>query len=44
MESAKLLERGELHLYPGLRHGLTAIADEVAERIDEFVRGLPSES
>src|SRR5207248_5788764 len=25
VESAKLLERGELHLYPGLRHGLTAI-------------------
>jgi uncharacterized protein len=34
------LQRAELHLYPGLRHGLTAIADEVVERIDEFVRRL----
>ena len=40
-DSVRLLEHAELHVYPGLRHGLTAIADEVAERIDEFVRRLP---
>jgi predicted alpha/beta-hydrolase family hydrolase len=35
------LARAELHLYPGLRHGLREIADEVADRIEGFVRALP---
>ncbi len=34
------LPRAELHVYPGLRHGLTAVAGDVAERISEFVGGL----
>jgi predicted alpha/beta-hydrolase family hydrolase len=44
---ADLLERevsrlahAELHLYPGLRHGLREVADDVVERIDAFVRSL----
>jgi predicted alpha/beta-hydrolase family hydrolase len=36
-----LLARVELHLYPGLGHGLQKAADDVAERIASFVRSLP---
>ena len=39
-EAVRRLPRAELHVYPGLRHGLLEIADEVVERIDEFVRAL----
>jgi uncharacterized protein len=35
------LARAELHLYPGRRHGLLEVADDVAGRIEEFVRALP---
>ena len=31
---------GELHIYTGLRHGLLAVADDVAHRIASFVKGL----
>ena len=34
------LARAELHLYPGRRHGLLEMADDVAERIEGFVRAL----
>jgi predicted alpha/beta-hydrolase family hydrolase len=36
--AVRRLPRAELHVYPGLRHGLTEIAGEVAERIADFVR------
>jgi uncharacterized protein len=39
-EAVKQLPRAELHLYPGMRHGLTQVADDVARRIDDFVRSL----
>jgi len=39
-ESVTLLHRAELHVYPGLRHGLTSVADDVAERIAAFVGPL----
>ncbi len=38
--SAQLLSRKELHLYPGMRHGLQAVADDVALRIARFGRSL----
>jgi predicted alpha/beta-hydrolase family hydrolase len=38
--SGRRLPRAELHLYPGLRHGLLAVADDVAQRIASFVNGL----
>jgi predicted alpha/beta-hydrolase family hydrolase len=38
--SVRLLPHAELHIYPGLRHGLLAVADDVAERIARFVRSL----
>jgi hypothetical protein len=38
--SVRLLPHAELHIYPGLRHGLLAVADDVAERIASFVRSL----
>jgi predicted alpha/beta-hydrolase family hydrolase len=39
-ESVRELPQAELHVYPGLRHGLTAVADDVARRIAGFVDGL----
>jgi predicted alpha/beta-hydrolase family hydrolase len=36
--SVRLLARGELHIFEGLRHGLLARAEEVAERIAVFAR------
>jgi predicted alpha/beta-hydrolase family hydrolase len=39
-EAVERLPRAELHLYPGMRHGLTQVADNVALRIDDFVRSL----
>ena len=36
------LREPELHIYPGLRHGLVAVADDVAERIASFVSALSS--
>lgn len=38
--SVEQLPCSHLHVYPGLRHGLTAVADDVAGRIAEFVGGL----
>jgi predicted alpha/beta-hydrolase family hydrolase len=38
--SARRLPHVELHIYPGLRHGLLAVADDVADRIAGFVKGL----
>ena len=34
------LAQAELHVYPGLRHGLQRAADDVAARVADFVRGL----
>ncbi len=39
-EAVATLPRAELHVYPGFRHGLTAVAGDVAERIGEFVSEL----
>ncbi|HYM51379.1 MAG TPA: alpha/beta fold hydrolase [Candidatus Limnocylindrales bacterium] len=39
-----LLPSGTLQIYPGLHHGLTAVADDAAERIAAFVRSLPHAS
>jgi predicted alpha/beta-hydrolase family hydrolase len=38
--SMRLLPNAELHVYPGLRHGLLAVADDVAHRIAGFVKRL----
>jgi predicted alpha/beta-hydrolase family hydrolase len=38
--SVRLLPKAQLHVYPGLRHGLQAVADDVAERIAAFVGPL----
>ena len=38
--SVKDLSRAELHIYPGLGHGLLRVADDVANRIAAFSRGL----
>jgi predicted alpha/beta-hydrolase family hydrolase len=38
--SAKRLPRAELHVYPGMGHGLLRVADDVANRIASFARGL----
>jgi predicted alpha/beta-hydrolase family hydrolase len=38
--SVRLLPHAELHIYPGLRHGLLAVADDVAHRITTFVKAL----
>jgi predicted alpha/beta-hydrolase family hydrolase len=38
--SAELLTRAELHIYPGMGHGLQRVADDVANRIAAFARGL----
>ena len=39
--SVALLHDAQLHIYPGQRHGLTAVADDVAVRIAGFVGALP---
>ena len=39
-QAVKNLPRAELHVYPGVRHGLLDVADEVAARIEGFVRTL----
>ncbi len=39
-EAVKTLPHAQLHIYPGLRHGLTSVAGDVAERIAEFVGRL----
>jgi predicted alpha/beta-hydrolase family hydrolase len=39
-EAASKLPRAQLHVYPGQRHGLTRVADDVADRITEFARSL----
>jgi predicted alpha/beta-hydrolase family hydrolase len=38
--SVRRLLHAELHTYRGLRHGLLAVADDVAHRIASFVKGL----
>ena len=38
--SAKRLRRAELHVYPGIGHGLQRIADDVADRIASFARSV----
>jgi predicted alpha/beta-hydrolase family hydrolase len=38
--SVRRLPHAELHIYPGLRHGLLAVADDVADRVAGFVKGL----
>ena len=43
-ESVKQLPRAELHLYPGMRHGLQQVADDVASRIHDFVDSLREEA
>jgi predicted alpha/beta-hydrolase family hydrolase len=40
--SVRRLSQAELHVYPGLRHGLLAVADDVAQRIAAFVKSLQS--
>jgi uncharacterized protein len=40
LEAVKLLPRAQIHIYPGLRHGLTSLARDVAERIAEFAERL----
>ena len=40
-DAVALLPRAELHLYPGLRHGLSDVADDVVDRIEMFARMLP---
>jgi predicted alpha/beta-hydrolase family hydrolase len=38
--SVRRFAHAELHVYPGLRHGLLSVAPDVAGRIAKFVRGL----
>jgi predicted alpha/beta-hydrolase family hydrolase len=38
--SAGRLARPELHIYPGMGHGLQRVADDVAKRIAAFARNL----
>jgi predicted alpha/beta-hydrolase family hydrolase len=38
--SVRRLPAAELHVYPGLRHGLLDVAEDVADRIAAFVDGL----
>jgi predicted alpha/beta-hydrolase family hydrolase len=38
--SAKRLPQAELHIYPGMRHGLQQVVDDVADLIAAFTRGL----
>ena len=39
-QSVKRLPSAEMYIYPGLRHGLTSVAGDVAERIAGFVAAL----
>jgi predicted alpha/beta-hydrolase family hydrolase len=39
-KSVRLLAHAQLHVYAGARHGMREVADDVAERIAQFVRGL----
>jgi predicted alpha/beta-hydrolase family hydrolase len=39
-EAVGLLPHADLHIYPGLRHGLREVAGDVAARIAAFSRGL----
>jgi predicted alpha/beta-hydrolase family hydrolase len=39
-QSVRRLKRAELHVYPGLGHGLTRCAEDVAERIARFAQSL----
>lgn len=39
-DAVSRLANAELHVYPGQRHGLASVADDVAERIAGFVRSL----
>jgi predicted alpha/beta-hydrolase family hydrolase len=39
-ESVHRLPHAELHVYPGLRHGLQSVADDAAHRIAKFVHAL----
>ena len=39
-QSVGLLAHAQLHVYPGMRHGLRDVADDVARRIASFVGGL----
>jgi uncharacterized protein len=39
-QSIRLLPQAELHVYPGLRHGLLTVADDAARRIAAFVNAL----
>jgi predicted alpha/beta-hydrolase family hydrolase len=39
-QSVQRLAHADLHVYPGLRHGLRSVADDVGERIAKFVSQL----
>jgi predicted alpha/beta-hydrolase family hydrolase len=39
-EATRRLPKAELHVYPGVGHGLRAVRDDAAERITRFVQGL----
>ena len=39
-QSVRRFPRAELHIYAGARHGLQRVADNVAERISDFVMSL----
>jgi uncharacterized protein len=39
-ESVRRLRRSRLHVYPRMGHGLQRVADDVADRIAAFTRGL----
>jgi pimeloyl-ACP methyl ester carboxylesterase len=41
--SIRRLQNAQLHVYRGMGHGLVRCAPDVAERIEEFVVGLPPE-
>jgi predicted alpha/beta-hydrolase family hydrolase len=43
-QSVKLLPHARLHICSGLRHGLLAVADDVAKRIAAFASALTSSS
>ena len=39
-DAVKRLPRAELHVYPGVGHGLRSVLDDAVPRIAAFVRGL----
>lgn len=41
-DSVKLLDSAELHVFAGFGHGLARAAEEVARRIADFARALPT--